>query len=289
MIYKRIMLLLLLLNVAACSSVSSLLGQDVAPNNEAEDTRDKEANEQALESSSLTGSLSSEQLLAQSLINQSDLYQSSKQTLASKAKRKVVTALNEFNSGAFEQSERSINQVLVTELDLNSAVYVLAGDIALANNKQEEAVRHYRQALKLNDHNAKAANRLAMQLRQQGEFTQAEALYSQAINAQPGQAESYRNRAVLYDLYVDEKAKALQDYEAYSALINYSLSLYERSESAEFAHTNEAETNAAPLSDKQLKLLKTNIKLVKRWLIDVGRQVDAIARAGNNGNNSGGN
>lgn len=274
MIYKRFFLLMIVASLSACSSVSSLIGIDAKTETPVSASA-VENDEQAESTIAMVAPPSEEQLLVQSLLSQSDLYKPSKRTLAPELKAKVADALSKFNKGEFEQSEKLIKNVLANELNLNSTVHVLAGDIALANKKQAEAMSYYRAALELNDYNAMAANRLAMQMREQGEFTQAEKLYTQAINAQPGQAESYRNRAVLYDLYLDEKAKAFQDYKAYAALLNHSLAVHESA------------VNETRLSDAQLKSLKTNIKLVKRWLSDVGRQVAALAKAKPNNNASG--
>jgi tetratricopeptide (TPR) repeat protein len=290
MIYKRIALLLLVASLSACSTMSSLIDKDSNTVDETPKNLKFEANEQTAESESAAAKmtpLSPSEILAQSLISQSDLYQSSKRVLSPDVKTKVVNALSYFNKGEFEKSEKSINLVLANELNLNSAVYVLAGDIALANNSPTEAIAHYIAALSLNDYSAKAANRLAMQLREQGEFAEAEKLYTQAINAQPSQAESYRNRAVLYDLYLDEKAKALQDYKAYSALLNYSLVAHEEPNKANLSQAKAIAAASKPLNDVQLKSLKTNIKLVKRWLSDLGRQVAALEKVNNN--NMGGN
>ncbi|MFT6270369.1 MAG: tetratricopeptide (TPR) repeat protein [Alphaproteobacteria bacterium] len=228
-----------------------------------------------------SASVSSSTLLAQSLLAQSDLYQASKRQLSASTKTKVVNALSQFNRGEFEKSEQIIKQILASEVDLNSGVFVLAGDIALANNKRNEAMVNYKQALSSNDHNAKAANRLGMHLREQGKFREAEKLYTQAINAQPSMPNGYRNRAVLYDLYLNDKAKALQDYEAYSALLNYQLALQDNgalSDATLAIADPAAAVSVTTLSEPQLKALRTDIKIAKRWLIDVGRQVDVIAR-----------
>ena len=287
MIYKRILLLLAVASLSACSTVSSLIGDTPKTTNETP-LLIKNEQEPALDSAAESAApLSESELLVQALVSQSDLYQSSKRVLAPDIKSKVVVALNEFNKGELAQSEKSIQEVLTKELNLTSAVYVLAGDIALANNKQADAVKYYMNALKLNDYNAKAANRLAMQRREQGDFAGAEQLYTQAINAQPSQAESYRNRAVLFDLYLDEKAKALQDYKAYSALLNYQLLVHENPDKANVGQVEGLSSETYSLSDTELKSLKTNIKLVKRWLSDVGRQVKALAKTNANSNNSG--
>lgn len=273
-----------MMGLAACSSMQSIIGDISQTDKVSQDTNDEVLNEKKV--ADLTdkpeqGSVSPAFLIAQSLIAQSDLYLSSKQILSRDTKAKVVDVLHEFNKHNFEQSEKLMTQILATEPALNSAVFVLAGDISLANKKQLDAIAHYRDALKLNEYNAKAANRLATQLRQQGDFEKAEKLYTRAIVAQASHAESYRNRAVLYDLYINEKAKALQDYQTYSALLNYRLSEHENASTTDLSLTNNSDTQTTQLNKIELKSLKTNIKLVKRWLADVGRQVASLAKVDN--------
>jgi tetratricopeptide (TPR) repeat protein len=186
-----------------------------------------------------------------------------------------------------------LDTLIQNELNLNSAVYVLAGDVALgqieknrqsadensansgnnnSNEKQslqdneelQNAVTQYRKALSLNPDNAKAANRLAKLMREQGEFEQAESLYTQAIEAQSMYSSSYRNRAVLRDLYMQKKALALSDYKSYVALLEF--------------EQEQANSGASQLSESQLKTLTTNIRLAKRWVIDTERQVAALEK-----------
>jgi tetratricopeptide (TPR) repeat protein len=215
---------------------------------------------------------------AQQLHAESDLYLLSKRTLAPATQSKVLNVFSQFRQGEIEESLKAINALLISELNLSSAVYVLAGDIAAANALRDQATKHYQNALDLNEYNAKAANRLGMMARANGQFELAETFYSQAINARPSMPEAYRNRAVLYDLYLQQKDKALNDYQAYSALLEYEL---ESSKSGQ-------SLGDAQLSEAQTKALQKDIKLTKRWVVDVGRQVTAIARA-NGASNTGGN
>jgi tetratricopeptide (TPR) repeat protein len=314
---KRIILLCLVTILGACSSVRSLVDEAVLATKTivsepavSETSEDSDALAKKTLEGKQVGSLdpkkgatSNKQAIntsldpniqqAQALISQSDLYYASKRKLSPSTKTRVVNALSQFNRGELAQSEEAIKEIIFNDLNVNSAVYVLAGDIALAvantqesdqqNAQTSTAITHYQQALKLNPHNAKAANRLGVHMREIGEFDKADKLYSQAINAQPSLPESYRNRAVLYDLYLNEKAKALLDYQAYSALLDYALYIHTNTDEA---YTNQAalsETfSAKPLNEKQVKSLKTNIKMVGRWLVDVGRQVDALEKTQSN-------
>ncbi len=222
--------------------------------------------------------------VAYGLISQSDLYFQSKRSLAPDVKAQVVLALELYNKGDFIASKKAINKVILNALNLSSSVYVLAGDIALANTEQTQAETYYKQALDKNEYNAKAANRLGKLMREKGEFSSSERLYTQAINAQPAHVQSYRNRAVLYDLYLHEKSKALADYETYAALLDYALQEHElTSEPRDSASidTSIAASRAKRLNSKldetELKALKQDMELVKRWIIDVGRQASVQA------------
>ncbi|MET0292908.1 MAG: tetratricopeptide repeat protein [Steroidobacteraceae bacterium] len=63
--------------------------------------------------------------------------------------------------------------------------------------------------------NASAWNELGLTLRARGKFADASEAYGKSIELAPQVAAAHRNRAVLEDLYLDEPAKALQDFETY--------------------------------------------------------------------------
>lgn len=217
--------------------------------------------------------ISQEQLIIKTLSARPNMFALSKRTLASDVKAQLITALSAFKKGDLSRSNAIVTTVINNELNLSSSVYVFAGDVALAkmaeaddkDTVQQIAITHYQKALSVNPDNAKAANRLAKLMREKGQFAQADGLYSQAIEAQPMHANSYRNRAVLRDLYLHQKAQALQDYQAYAALLQYQ---QEQSEQGTFV-----------LAESEQKVLKNDLKIVKRWLIDLGRQVSALAKA----------
>lgn len=218
-----------------------------------------------VQQASQTPPLSEEALLAQTLISKPDLYHTSKRVLSAQVKAKVLNVLSAFENGKLDQAQQSVNTLIANELNINSNVHVLAGDIASAKEQNDQAQQHYQKALQITPNNPKAANRLAIMMRDQGKFEQAQDLLSTAINAQATHAPSYRNRAILNDLYLNDKHQALADYQAYSALLAWRM--------------QQSENGALVLSESQTKGLKKDQKLVKRWLADVERQVKALARA----------
>lgn len=81
-----------------------------------------------------------------------------------------------------------------------------------------QAMEYYRAAINVNPHNYYAHNRLAMLLRERGEFELAKAHYQQAINSWAGFDKAYLNLGILYDLYLNNKHLALKQYDTYQLL-----------------------------------------------------------------------
>jgi Flp pilus assembly protein TadD len=109
-----------------------------------------------------------------------------------------------------------------------SSIQVHLGDIALLVKDSNLAIQHYQQALSVNTHNYYAANRLGTLQRHAGEFEQAKLSYLQAIESWPGFAPAYRNLAILLDLYLGDKQKALGYYQRYLLLAEPELDAVEK-------------------------------------------------------------
>jgi tetratricopeptide (TPR) repeat protein len=82
----------------------------------------------------------------------------------------------------------------------------------------EAATRAFRQAVARDPHSARAWTELGVAQRLGGKFADAERSYAQAIAANPAYAAAYRDRGVLRDLYLNEPAAALGDFEKYRKL-----------------------------------------------------------------------
>lgn len=82
------------------------------------------------------------------------------------------------------------------------------------------AEQAYRRALAQQPDNIAVLNRLALNLRQQGQFAAAVAYYQQAIAIDPSHADSHRNLGILYDLYLGQWPEALAAYEAYQRCLS---------------------------------------------------------------------
>jgi tetratricopeptide (TPR) repeat protein len=81
-----------------------------------------------------------------------------------------------------------------------------------------EAEAAFKSVLARNPANAVAGNELGITERRLGKFTDAEAAYLHAIEAEPDYASAHLNLGVLYDLYLGEPQKALEQFERYVAI-----------------------------------------------------------------------
>jgi tetratricopeptide (TPR) repeat protein len=77
---------------------------------------------------------------------------------------------------------------------------------------------NFRQAAAAVPANPVAENELGIVERRLGKFSDAEAAYRMALEAQPDFAPAHLNLGVLYDLYLDQPQQALEQYERYMAI-----------------------------------------------------------------------
>ncbi len=89
-----------------------------------------------------------------------------------------------------------------------------------ANNDNNDAARSVLDAaLALNPNHSAALNQLGMLLRKNGKFLEAEAAYLKAVTVSPDYALAHYNLGVLNELYLQRLDIALQNFEAYQALV----------------------------------------------------------------------
>ena len=86
-------------------------------------------------------------------------------------------------------------------------------------DKLADAQQSFIQAIEANAANQEAYNQLALLQRKQGEFKKAEASYQQAIGIWPAYPAIRLNLGILYELYLGDLGKALQQYNIYQSLL----------------------------------------------------------------------
>lgn len=92
------------------------------------------------------------------------------------------------------------------------------GLLYLQGSRLPEAEAAFKEAVSRNPASAVAGNELGIVERRLGKFAEAEAAYQRTIAAEPDYAPAYLNLGVLYDLYLAEPQKALEQFEHYLQL-----------------------------------------------------------------------
>jgi tetratricopeptide (TPR) repeat protein len=92
------------------------------------------------------------------------------------------------------------------------------GLLYLRESHYAEAETAFKAALDRNPESAIANNELGIAERKLGKFAEAEAAYQRTIAIEPSYAPAYLNLGVLYDLYLAEPQKALEQFEHYLSL-----------------------------------------------------------------------
>jgi tetratricopeptide (TPR) repeat protein len=89
------------------------------------------------------------------------------------------------------------------------------GLLYLRDSRLTEAEAAFKTALELSPSNPVAGDQLGIVERRLGKFADAEAAYLRAIAADPNYAPAHLNLGVLYDLYMAQPQKALDQFERY--------------------------------------------------------------------------
>lgn len=243
-----------IVSMSLLSGCFSLSSPDLAP--EITQKTSGSAQETLVDVDNKASEESVEPNLAQQLLVKEDLYEINKKPLTKQQKAYMIQAIEALQA---KRVANGLAKIAAAEAmgALSSSAYVIKADLLAANDDPSASKLALQEALEVNPYNPKAANRLATLYREQGQFDTALVYYTRAINAVPMYAPSYRNRGILNDLYILDKASALDDYQTYSALLEYE---------------NER---------LQSKDVKKSIKLVKRWIVDVDRQLQRAARNAN--------
>lgn len=142
----------------------------------------------------------------------------------STSKSEQAAGVDEFNGGIELLHQKKFSEAEKTFSDLANSNPTLSGPVAnlgivyYQSNRLPEAQKALEKAATLNPKNAAVHNYLGMIHRQSGRFTDAKAAYQKAQAANPQYAFAYLNLGILYDLYLNDPANALEQYKQYQAL-----------------------------------------------------------------------
>ena len=134
-----------------------------------------------------------------------------------RAVEQYAQAITLLKSGKMTDAELELKQLIVAYPDLPGPQINL-GLLLLHAARLPEAQAAFKAALAINPSSAIANSELGIVERRMGKFTDAEQDYQRAISADPGYAPARLNLGILYDLYLFEPQKALDQFEQYLTL-----------------------------------------------------------------------
>ena len=131
-----------------------------------------------------------------------------------RAAQQYAQALQLMKSGRNTDAELEFKELAVEYPQLSGPQLNL-GLLYLRDSRLPEAEAAFKAALEHEPANAVAGNELGIVERKLGKFTEAEAAYQRTIAAEPNYAPAHLNLGVLYDLYLAQPQKALEEFERY--------------------------------------------------------------------------
>jgi tetratricopeptide (TPR) repeat protein len=134
-----------------------------------------------------------------------------------RAAQQYAQALQLMKSGRTTDAELELKQLAAGYPQLTGPQLNL-GLLYLHDSRLPEAEAAFKAVLVLAPSSAVAGNELGIVERKLGKFTEAEAAYQRTIAAEPNYAPAHLNLGVLYDLYLAQPQKALDEFERYIEL-----------------------------------------------------------------------
>jgi tetratricopeptide (TPR) repeat protein len=134
------------------------------------------------------------------------------------AAQQYAQALQMVKAGRTADAELGFKQVSTAYPEF-AGPQVNLGLLYLHDARLAEAESAFKAALDRNPADAVAGNELGIVERKLGKFTDAEAAYQRTIAAEPNYAQAHLNLGILYDLYLAEPQKALEQFERYVAIV----------------------------------------------------------------------
>jgi tetratricopeptide (TPR) repeat protein len=134
-----------------------------------------------------------------------------------RAAQQYAQALQLMKSGKFTDAELEFKELVVGYPQFTGPQLNL-GLLYMRDSRLPEAEATFKAALEHDPANVVAGNELGIVERKLGKFAEAEAAYQRTIAAEPNYAQAHLNLGVLYDLYLAQPQKALDEFERYIAL-----------------------------------------------------------------------
>ncbi|MFT2089974.1 tetratricopeptide repeat protein [Paraglaciecola sp. 2405UD69-4] len=142
--------------------------------------------------------------------------------LSPSIKKQFTDAVAHKAKGELAEAEALLKRLSQAQPQL-SGVWLTLAEIECSKaetSSLEKCETYATNAIKANELNLNAHILIALVYRKKGQFSQALHHYNKALEVWPAFPEAYRNRGILYDLYLGEKHMALDDYTLYQALLD---------------------------------------------------------------------
>ena len=135
-----------------------------------------------------------------------------------RATQQYAQALQLMKSGRNTDAELELKELVIGYPQLTGPQLNL-GLLYMRDSRWAEAEAAFKAALERKPTNAVAGNELGIVERKLGKFAEAESAYQRTIAAEPNYAPAHLNLGVLYDLYLAQPQKALDEFERYIEIV----------------------------------------------------------------------